>query len=144
MAQRSAAIGRDASVHAQTAHDGSETTLNVADRLAEVFKTMGDKVRETEAHAKSLCQDAFKRLELSEKRLETAEHSRLEIINDASCKLQEASRALAQAQSRIIATENQLEALEIRAQTAEAEAREAKEALAAVEEAIRKRLLRAS
>jgi hypothetical protein len=53
-------------------------------------------------------------------------------------------RALAQAKSRIEAQEDKLTAVELRAQVAEAEAREAKEALALVEEAIRKRLLRAN
>jgi hypothetical protein len=57
------------------------------------------------------------------------------LIGEAECKLQDASRALKQAQSR------KLTALEFRAQAAEAEAREAKQALALVEEAIRRRLL---
>jgi hypothetical protein len=51
---------------------------------------------------------------------------------------------LKQAQSRLDAAENQLTAAEFRAQAAEAEAREAKQALALVEDAIRRRLLCAS
>jgi len=58
----------------------------------------------------------------------------------ADCKLQDASRALKQAQLRIEAAEDQLTAAEFRAQAAEAEARETKQALALVEEAIRRRL----
>jgi hypothetical protein len=48
---------------------------------------------------------------------------------------------LEQAKSRIEAQEDKLTALELRAQMAEADAREARQALALVEEAIRKRLL---
>jgi hypothetical protein len=51
---------------------------------------------------------------------------------------------LEQAQSCIEAQKDKLTATELRAQMAEAEARKAKEALALVEEAIRKRLLRAN
>jgi hypothetical protein len=51
---------------------------------------------------------------------------------------------LKQAQSRLAANEDRLTAAEFRAQAAEAEAREAKQALALVEEAIRRRLLCAS
>ena len=74
-------------------------------------------------------------------RSEAAEHARRELVTEAECKLQDASRALKQAQSRIEAAEDKLTALEFREQAAEAEAREAKQALALVEEAIRRRLL---
>ena len=106
-------------------------------QAAEIFSSIEDHARETEARAQSLCKSAVERLK-------GAERARLEIINEADCKLQEASRALKQAQSRIAAAEDKLTAVEFRAQAAELEAREAKEALALVEEAIRRRLLRAS
>jgi hypothetical protein len=61
-----------------------------------------------------------------------------ELFVSADLKLQDASRALEQAQSRITAQEDRLAALEFKTQAAEAEAREAKNALALVEEAIRK------
>ena len=77
------------------------------------------------------------------KRLKGAERARLEIINEADW-LQEAAKALNDAQSRIVAAEDELTAVEFRAQAAELEAREAKQALALVEEAIRRRLLCAS
>jgi hypothetical protein len=105
---------------------------------------MEDHAREIEARAQSLCKSAVERLKLAEKRVETAERARREIITEADCKLQDASRALKQTQSRIVAVEDQLTAMEFRAQAAEAEAREARQALALVEEAIRRRLLRAN
>ena len=77
-------------------------------------------------------------------RLKGAERARLEIINEAYCKLQEAAGALKDAQSSIAAAEDKLTGVEFRAQAAELEAREAKQALALVEEAIRRRLLCAS
>jgi chromosome segregation ATPase len=81
------------------------------------------------------------RLEPVGLRTEAAERARRELVTEAECKLQDASRALKQAQSRIEAAEDKLTALEFRAQAAEAEARELKQALALVEEAIRRRLL---
>ena len=83
----------------------------------------------------------MEKLRLAEMRAEAVERAQRDFIVAAEHKLQEASRALEQAQSRIEAQEDQLTAAELRAQVAEAEAREAKEALALVEEAIRKRLL---
>jgi hypothetical protein len=77
-------------------------------------------------------------------RAEAAERAQRELIITAEHKLQGACRALEQAQSCIEAQKDKLTATELRAQMAEAEARKAKEALALVEEAIRKRLLRAN
>ena len=72
---------------------------------------------------------------------EVGERAQRELIISTDHKLQEASRALEHAQSRIEAHEDQLTAIEFRAQAAEAEARGAKQALALVEDAIRRRLL---
>jgi hypothetical protein len=147
MAQRNlkASVGRDVLSFARSSAPNCGTTaLNLVYQAAEIFSSIEDHARETEARAQSLCKSAVERLKVAEKRIETAEHARLEIINEADCKLQDASRALKQAQSRIVAAEDQLTAVEFRAQAAEAEAREAKQALALVEEAIRRRLLCAS
>ena len=90
---------------------------------------MENHARETEARAQSLCKSALEKL-ASEAQTEAAERARCEVITEAECKLQDASRALTQAQSRIEAAEDRLTAVEFRAQAAEAEAREAKQALA--------------
>ena len=118
-----------------------ETALNLVYQAAEVFRSIEDHAQETEARAQALCKSAVERLKLAEKRTEAAERARRELITEAECKLQDAFRALTQAQSRIEAAEDRLTAVEFRAQAAEAEAREAKQALALVEEAIRRRLL---
>ena len=97
--------------------------------------------RETEARAQSLCTSALERLRLAEMRAEAAERARRELIVTAERKLQDACRALEQARSCIEAQQDKLTAVELRAEVAEADARQAKEALALVEEAIRKRLL---
>jgi DNA repair ATPase RecN len=120
---------------------GGETALNLVYQAAEVFRGIEDQAQETEARALALCKSALERLKLVETRIEAVEQARRELITEAECKLQDASRALTQAQSRIEAAEDRLTAVEFRAQAAEADAREAKQALALVEEAIRRRLL---
>jgi hypothetical protein len=127
-----------------SAPDCGATALNLVYQAAEVFRSMEDHARETEARAQLLCKSAAERLCAAEKRIEIAERLRRELITETDCKLQDASRALKQAQSRIVAVEDRLTAVEFRALSAEVEAREAKEALALVEEAIRRRLLCAS
>jgi hypothetical protein len=139
-----ASVGRDESIlsFARPSVPNSGTTaLNLVYQAAEVFRSIEDRAQETEARAQALCKGALERLKLAEMRTEAAERARREFMTEAECKLQDASRALKQAQSRIEAAEDRLTAVEFRAQAAEAEAREAKQALALVEEAIRRRLL---
>jgi chromosome segregation ATPase len=121
--------------------DSSSTALNLVYQAAEVFRRMEDHAQETEARSQALCKSAMERLKLAEMRTEASERARRELITEAECKLQDASRALTQAQSRIEAAEDRLTAVEFRAQAAEAEAREARQALGLIEEAIRRRLL---
>jgi chromosome segregation ATPase len=121
--------------------DSGATALNLVYQAADVFRSMEDHARETEARAQSMCKSAVERIRFAEMRTEAAERAQRETIVEAECKLQDASRALSQAQSRIEAAQDRLTAVEFRAQAAEAEAREAKQALALVEEAIRRRLL---
>jgi hypothetical protein len=120
------------------------TALNLVYQAAEVFRDMEDHARENEARAQSLCNGALERLRLAEKRTESAERVRRELITETACKLQDAARTLEHAQSRIQATEDRLTAMEFRAQAAKAEAYEAKQALGLVEQAIRRGLLCAS
>ena len=124
--------------------DCGAKALDLVYQAAEVFTGMEDRAREIEARAKSMCVNAAEKLKLAEKRIEAAERLQREIITEADCKLQDASRALKQAQSRIADAEERLTAMEFRALAAEAEARETKQALALVEEAIRRRLLSTS
>jgi hypothetical protein len=149
MAQRGlrAAVGSSEKVlkfARSSAPDCGATALNLVYQAAEVIGSIEDRARETEARAQSLCRTAAERLTLAEQRMENAERERRELMMATDCKLQDASRALKQAQSRIAAVEDQLTAVEFRAEAAEAEAREARQALALVEEAIRRRLLCAS
>jgi hypothetical protein len=121
--------------------DSGTTALDLVYQAADVFRGMEERARETEARAQSLCKSASEKIRFAEMRAEAAERAQRELIIDAESKLQDASRALDQAQSRIAAAEDRLTAVEFCAQAAEAEAREAKQALALVEEAIRRRLL---
>jgi hypothetical protein len=142
MAQRSfrASVGGGENVpgcRPLSAPDKAATALDLVHQAADVFRTIEEHAHETEARAQSL----LERLRLSETRAEHAERAQRELLISTDHTLQEASRALEQAQSRIQAQEDQLTAVEFRAQAAEAEAREAKQALALVEDAIRRRLL---
>jgi hypothetical protein len=110
-------------------------------QAADAFRGMEKHARETEARAQSLCTHALERLRLAEMRAEEAERAQRELIVTAERKLHDACRALEQAQSCMEAQKDKLTAIEVRVEVAEAEARRAKEALALVEEAIRKRLL---
>jgi hypothetical protein len=125
-----------------SAPDRGATALDLVYQAADAFRSMEEHARETEARAQSFCASALERLRLAEMRAEAAERAQRELVITAEHKLRDACRALEQAKSRIEAQEDKLTAVELRAQVAEAEAREAKEALALVEEAIRKRLLR--
>lgn len=146
MAQRHfrASAGRDDNVlglSPASAPDRGATALDLVYQAADVFRSMEEHARETEARAQSLCTNALERLRLAELRADAAERAQREFILTAEHKLQDACKALQQAQSCIEAQKDQLTAAELRADVAEAEARQAKEALALVEEAIRKRLL---
>ena len=146
MAQRNsrASVGGDEdllSFPPPPAPDKGATALDLVHQAADVFRGMAKHARETEARAQSLCTNALERLRLAEMRAEAAERAQRELIVTAERKLHDACRALEQAQSCMEAQKDKLTAVELRAEVAEAEARRAKEALALVEEAIRKRLL---
>jgi hypothetical protein len=137
-----ASVGSDETVLSfapQSTPDKGATALDLVHQAADVFRSMEEHARETEARAQSLCADALERLRLAEMRAEAAERAHRELTVTAQHKLQGACRALEQAQSCIEAQNDRLTAVELRAEVAEAEARKAKEALALVEEAIRKR-----
>ena len=146
MAQRNsrASVGGDEAgliFPSSLAPDKGSTALDLVYQAADIFRSMDKHARETEARAQSLCTSALERLRLAEMRAEATERAQRELIATAERKLQHACRALEQAQSCIEAQKDKLTAVELRAEVAEAEARQAKEALALVEEAIRKRLL---
>jgi hypothetical protein len=96
--------------------DDSTTALNLVHQAAEIFSGMENQAREAEARAQSMCKSLAQKLQLAEK-------------------------ALQQAQSRIVDAEDYATAAEFRAQSAEIKLYKANQELAAVEEAIRKRLL---
>lgn len=124
--------------------DLGATALNLVYQAAEVISDIETRARETETRAQSMCKAATERLLSAEARSEAADRARRQIITEAECKLQDASRALKQAELQITAAEDRAAAAELRAQLAEVKAREAVEALARVEEAIRERLFAGS
>jgi hypothetical protein len=123
------------------AKDYGTTALNLVHQAAEIFSGMENQVREAEARAQSLCEGFARKLQLAEQQRDASERTRREVVNELNCKLQDVSRALQQAQSRIMDAEDRAVAAEFRAQSTEAQLYKANRELAAVEEAIRKRLL---
>jgi hypothetical protein len=121
--------------------DAGATALDLVYQAADLFRGIQERAQVTEARAHALCEDASERVRQAEVRAEAAERAQHELLITADQRLQDASRALDQAQARIDAQQDQLTACEFRAQAAEADAREARQALALVEEAIRRRLL---
>jgi phage-related tail protein len=102
---------------------------------------MEDQAREREANAQSLCKSLAEKLLLSERQKEAAERAQLETITELNRRLQDATRALKHAEKRIESAEDYATAAEFRAQAAENQLFKANRELAAVEEAIRTRLL---
>ncbi|MDB5577789.1 MAG: hypothetical protein JWR80_2965 [Bradyrhizobium sp.] len=121
-------------------NDGA-TALDLVHQAAEIFKGMENHARETEARAQAVCESLAEKLRLAENQRDAAERGRREVVNELNGKLQDVSRALQQAQSRIVGAEERTVAAEYHAQAAEAKLYRANQELAAVEEAIRKRLL---
>ena len=110
-------------------------------QAAEIFSSIENGAREIETRAQAMCKSAAERLRRAELRTESAENSLRVVIAGADRKLSDASRALSDIERRVSAAEDKAVAAEVRAQVAEAEARDAKQALALVEDAIRRRLL---
>jgi putative protein kinase ArgK-like GTPase of G3E family len=130
-------------VRSATSASGAKA-LDLVYQAAEVFAGIEDRSRQVEARAQAACKDAGERTRRAEQRAEAAEQALRRLVADATCKLQDASKALTDAEARLAAAEDKAAAAELRAQQAETKAREANQALALVEEAIRKRLLCAS
>jgi hypothetical protein len=123
------------------ATDYGATALDLVNQAAEIFNGMEKHARETDARARALCASLVEKLQLAEKQRDCSERARREVVDEFNCKLQDIARALQQAQSRIVHAEEKAVAAEFRAQAIEAKLQKANRDLAAVEEAIRTRLL---
>jgi hypothetical protein len=121
--------------------DYGTTALSLVHQAAEIFSGMENQAREAEARAQSMCKSLAEKLQLAENQRDASERARRDVVNELNGKLQEVSRALQQAQSRIVDAEDHATAAEFRAQAAEIKLYKANQELAAVENAIRKRLL---
>ena len=123
------------------AKDYGTTALSLVNQAAEIFNGMENHAREAEARAEAICKSLSEKLQSAERQRDASERARREVVNELNGKLQAVSRALQQAQSRIAHAEDYATAAEYRAQAAEIALHKANQELAAVEEAIRKRLL---
>jgi hypothetical protein len=115
-----------------------KSTLGEADNVLSFFQP---EPKDYGVTALDLVQQAAERLQLAGKQKDAAERARNETIEVLNGKLVDVTKALKQAQSRISAAEDYATAVEFRAQAAEAQLARANRELAAVEEAVRTRLL---
>ena len=118
-----------------------ETALDLVNQAAELFDHIESHAREREASAQSLCKSLAEKLHHAERQKEATERAQLETITELNRRLQQATRALKHAEKRIESAEDYATAAEFRAQAAENELLKVNRELAAVEEAIRTRLL---
>jgi flagellar hook-basal body complex protein FliE len=124
-----------------TSRDYGTTALNLVQQAADIFGDMENQARETEARAQSMYKNLTEKLQQAEMQRDSSERARREIVNELNNKLRDVTRALQQAEVRITAAEERTVAAEFRAQAAGNQLYKANRELAAVEEAIRKRLL---
>jgi chromosome segregation ATPase len=107
--------------------DYGTTALNLVQQAADIFGDMENQAREAEARAQSMYKNLTDKLQQAEMQRDASERARREIVNELNYKIRDVTRAL--------------QAAEFRAQAAENELYKANRELAAVEDAIRKRLL---
>lgn len=124
-----------------TSRDYGTTALNLVQQAADIFGDMENQARETEARAQSMYKNLTDKLQQAEMQRDSSERARREIVNELNYKIRDVTRALQQAESRITEAEERTVAAEFRAQAAENQLYNANRELAAVEDAIRKRLL---
>lgn len=121
--------------------DYGTTALNLVQQAADIFGDMENQARETEARAQSMYKNLTDKLQQAEMQRDSSERARREIVNELNYKIRDVTRALQQAEARITEAEERTVAAEFRAQAAENQLYKANRELAAVEDAIRKRLL---
>ena len=117
------------------------SALNLVQQAADIFGDMENQARETEARAQSMYKNLTDKLQQAEMQRDSSERARREIVNELNYKIRDVTRALQQAEAHITEAEERTVAAEFRAQAAENQLFKANRELAAVEDAIRKRLL---
>jgi hypothetical protein len=126
---------------ATSAPDAAATALGLVQQAADAFRSLEDRVRETEARAQAAAADACEKLRKAEMQVEASEQAYRELLATVDKKLREASAAVQFAEANTRVQTEKRAAAEHRAQQAEATARGAIRTLCCVEEAIRNKLL---
>jgi flagellar hook-basal body complex protein FliE len=121
--------------------DYSTTALDLVQQAAEVFSGMQNHARETEARAQSMYKSFAEKLRRVEDERDAAERARRDVVREMNSKLQDVTKTLQKAHARIADAEDRATAAEFRAQATETQLHKANRELAAIEEAIRTRLL---
>jgi DNA repair exonuclease SbcCD ATPase subunit len=119
--------------------------LDLIDQAAELVRCIEDQAHDIENRARTLAEDAVKRLQSAEKQIQSLKEKQAAAeayIHEVRIKLEQAGEALAREQARVRAIENRVPQLEMRARMAEARADEYEEALSRIETAIRGKILK--
>jgi hypothetical protein len=124
-----------------TPKDYGTTALNLVQQAADIFSDMESHARAIESRAQSTYKNLTEKLQQAEMQRDSSERARREIVNELNYKIRDVTRALQQAEAHITEAEERTVAAEFRAQAAENQLFKANRELAAVEDAIRKRLL---
>ena len=127
-----------------TATKGCGAALDLVYQAAEVIKGIESHANEAEKHARGVADNAIRKLQLAEKRIEELEtelQSAQACISEARVKIKESDEAAKVDKSRLEAAERKMCQIEMRARTAEGQARENANAVARIEEAIRTQIL---
>jgi hypothetical protein len=126
---------------AVSAPEEAAAMLGLVQQAADAFRSLHDRLRDTEARAEAAATDASEKLRKAELRIEASDKAYRELLATVDKKLREASAAIKLAEENTrIQTEKRTVA-EQRAEQAEVTARGAMRSLWSVEEAIRRKLL---
>jgi len=127
-----------------TATRGCGAALDLVYQAAEVIKGIENHANEAEKYARGVADNALRKLQLAEKRIEELEtelQSAQACISEARVKIKESDEARKVERSCLEAADRQICQIEMRARTAEAQARENANAVARIEQAIRTQIL---
>lgn len=119
--------------------------MDLIDQAAELVRSIERQAHDIEIRARTLTEDAIKRLQSAEKQIQSLMEMQAgaeAYINELKIKLEEAGEALARERARVEAVENRLPQLEMRARMGWARAEVCENALAQIEDAIRSKILK--
>ena len=123
------------------ATDYGATALDLVNQAAEIFNGMEKHARETDARARALCASLTEKLQLPKSSAMSSERARREVVDEFNCKLQDIATSVGSRLNRDCACGRKSGSRRVSRASVEVRLQKANRDLAAVEEAIRTRLL---